>query len=67
MVLIVTLESHFLSRSWPTCAEFLLVSIIDTNKSKFFEHLAPADIQWFLGQANDECLSLLRKNLVRET
>lgn len=41
------------SRSWPFGTEFLLVSVIDPNKS-FIERFAPADIRWFLEQANDE-------------
>lgn len=42
------------NRPWPSGTEFLLVSVIDPNKSTFIERLAPSDIRWFLEQANDE-------------
>ena len=43
-----------LSRSWPSGAKFLLVSVIDPMKSTFIERLAVANIRWFLEQALDE-------------
>lgn len=42
------------SRSWPAGTEFLLISAIDPKKSTFIEKLAPADIRWFLEQADNQ-------------
>ncbi len=43
-----------IGRSWPSDAKFLLVSVIDPKKSTFLDRLAPADILWFLEQADNE-------------
>lgn len=43
-----------LTRSWPSGAKFLLVSVIDPKKSTFIERLASEDLPWFLEQTDDE-------------